>query len=34
MPPRWVVLTVIAWVALTVVLTLVVTHFRHHGMTP
>jgi hypothetical protein len=34
MPPRWVLFIVLAWVLLSVVLTLVVTHFRHQGMTP
>jgi len=34
MPPRWVVITVLVWALVTVVLTLVVTLFRHKGMTP
>ncbi len=34
MPPRWVVYIVLAWLLVSVVLTLVVTQFRHHGMTP
>jgi uncharacterized membrane protein len=34
MPPRWVVITLCVWALVTLVLTLVVTHFRHKGMTP
>ena len=34
MPPRWLVITVLAWVLISIGLTLVVTHFRHKGMTP
>ena len=34
MPPRWLVITVLVWVLLTVGLTLLVTLVRHKGMTP
>jgi hypothetical protein len=34
MPPRWVVIAFCVWALVTVILTLVVTHFRHSGMTP
>jgi hypothetical protein len=33
-PPRWLVLALLVWALVTVALTLVVTHFRHAGMTP
>ena len=34
MPPRWVVITVLAWAFISLVLTLLVTLVRHQGMTP
>lgn len=34
MPPRWLIIAMLVWVLLTVALTLVVTLFRHQGMTP
>jgi hypothetical protein len=34
MPPRWVVITVLAWALISLVLTLLVTLVRHKGMTP
>jgi hypothetical protein len=34
MPPRWVTIAFLVWLALTVVLTLLVTLNRHHTLTP
>ena len=34
MPPRWVVITFLVWLVLSVALTLLVTGHKHHGMTP
>jgi hypothetical protein len=34
MPPRWVVITFLVWLLLSVALTLLVTLRRRHGMTP
>ena len=34
MPPRWVTIAFLVWLALTVVLTLLVTLHRHHTMSP
>ena len=33
MPPRWAVITVLAWALVSLVLTLLVTLVRHKGMT-
>jgi hypothetical protein len=34
MPPRWVIITFVVWVVLSVALTLLVTLHRQHGVTP
>jgi len=34
MPPRWVIITFLVWLLVSVVLTLLVTLHRQHGMTP
>jgi hypothetical protein len=34
MPPRWLLITVLVWILVSVALTLLVTLVRHKGMTP